>query len=281
MNDSSPRHGPLTSVDIERALSVIAAAAPGFVPRYGVVLGSGLGRFAEQVRPRATLDYAALPGFPATRVGGHAGRLVLGHVGPTPVAVLQGRAHYYERGRADEMKVPIRVLARLGCEAMLLTNAAGSLHTEMPAGSVMAVTDHINFTGVSPLFDEPGDDRFIDMGTAYDPALRARLHAVAKASGIVLHDGVYIWFSGPSFETPAEIRAAARLGADAVGMSTVPEVVLARHAGMKVAALSTITNLAAGLSPVPLTHILTLEVARQAAATGWRLVQDFLAAPEG
>jgi len=281
MNDRTPAPATSVTADIELSLAAIAAAAPGFVPRFGVVLGSGLGRFADQVKPLKTLDYASLPGFPPTRVGGHAGRLVLGHVGPTPVAVLQGRAHYYEHGRADAMKVPVRVLARLGCESMLLTNAAGSLHREMPAGSVMAITDHINFAGVSPLFHEPGDDRFIDMGAAYDPALRARLHAVAKTAGIVLHDGVYIWFSGPSFETPAEIRAAGRLGADAVGMSTVPEVVLARHAGMKVAALSTITNLAAGLSPVPLTHILTLDVARQAAATGWRLVHDFLAAPDG
>jgi purine nucleotide phosphorylase len=281
MTDATPHPAISVAADIERSAAAIAAAAPGFAPRFGVVLGSGLGRFAEQVRALATIDYTALPGFPPTRVGGHAGRLVLGHIGPTPVAVLHGRAHYYEHGRADAMKVPIRVLARLGCESMLLTNAAGSLHREMPAGSVMAITDHINFTGVSPLFDEPRDDRFIDMSAAYDSALRERLHQVATASGIVLHDGVYIWFAGPSFETPAEIRAAARLGADAVGMSTVPEVVLARHAGMKVAALSTITNLAAGLSPVPLTHILTLEVARQAAATGWRLVHDFLAAPDG
>jgi purine nucleotide phosphorylase len=267
--------------DIERCAEAVARAAPGFTPRFGLVLGSGLGRLAEDIRPLATLDYAALPGFPIPTVGGHAGRLLLGHVGETPVVVLQGRTHLYEHGRADGMKVPIRLLARLGGTGLLLTNAAGSLRPDMPAGSVMAVTDHINFTGQSPLFGESSDSRFVDMTDAYDPALRRRLHQVADAAGLALHDGVYVWFGGPSFETPAEIRAAARLGADAVGMSTVPEVVLARHAGLRVAALCTITNLAAGLSPVPLTHILTLEVARQAAVAGGRIVRDFLADPDG
>lgn len=262
--------------DIERCLTEIARQAPGFVPQVGVILGSGLSDFADQVASPRRVDYAVLPGFPSPGVGGHAGRLVLGKVGGTGVAVLQGREHYYENGRADAMKVAVRTLARLGCRTLVLTNAAGSLRKEMAPGAVMAITDHINFVGVSPLFGERGDHRFVDMGDAYDPALRARLREAAVAAGIALHEGVYIWFAGPSFETPAEIRAAGRLGADAVGMSTVPEVVVARHAGMKVAALSLMTNMAAGLSEESLGHAQTMAVAREGARTMHRLLRDFI-----
>ncbi|MSP77349.1 MAG: purine-nucleoside phosphorylase [Rhodospirillaceae bacterium] len=243
-----------------------------FKPRVAVVLGSGLGGFAEDVKAVDTISYGDLPGFPPTGVGSHAGRLVLGHVGPTKVAVLQGRAHYYERGRPDEMKGAIRALAAAGCETLLLTNAAGSLRMDMPPGSVMAVTDHINFTGVNPLFGETGDNRFVDMMDAYDPGLRAQL--VAAGEGVF--EGVYIWFSGPSFETPAEIRAAKALGADAVGMSTAPETILARHAKMKVAALSLMTNYAAGLTAEKLGHEQTLAVARESADRVRRLLRTFL-----
>lgn len=256
---------------------VIARRAPGFRPKVAVVLGSGLGGFADQVKAVATIPYGELPGFPQTTVGSHAGRLVLGHVGPTPVAVLQGRAHYYERGRPDEMRDAIRTLAGIGCETLLQTNAAGSLRLDMPPGSVMAITDHINFTGVNPLFGiGPGDGRFVDMVEAYDPALTQALLAAADAAGVTCHQGVYIWFSGPSFETPAEIRAARVLGADAVGMSTAPETILARHAGLKVVALSLMTNYAAGLVPGKLGHEQTLAVARAAAADVQRLLRAFL-----
>jgi purine nucleotide phosphorylase len=253
-------------------LDVIAARAPGFRPRVAVVLGSGLGSFAAEVEAVATFSYDELPGFPSTTVGSHAGRLVLGHIGKTPVAVLQGRAHYYERGRADGMKPVIRAMADLGCETLLQTNAAGSLRLDMPPGAVMAVADHINFTGVNPLFGETGDSRFVDMVDAYDPALRAAL----IASGEEVFEGTYIWFSGPSFETPAEIRAARVLGADAVGMSTVPETILARHAGLRVAALSLMTNYAAGLTPEKLGHAQTLAVAQEAAGRVRRLLRRFL-----
>ena len=264
---------------IDRCLEEIDRRAPGFVPTVGLVLGSGLSGVAEEIAAPVVIDYAALPGFPATGVTGHAGRLVLGRIGGTDVAVLQGREHYYEHGRADAMKVAIRTLARLGCHTLVLTNSAGSLRREMAPGAAMAISDHINFVGVSPLFGESGDGRFIDMGDAYDVGLRARLRAVASAAGITLHEGVYIWFAGPSFETPAEIRAADRLGADAVGMSTVPEVVLARHAGMKVAALSLITNMAAGLNAEKLSHAQTIEAARRGSEAMRRLLRDFLAAP--
>lgn len=254
----------------------VARRAPGFKPRVGVVLGSGLGGFAQDIRSVATIPYSELPSFPETSVGSHAGRLVLGHVGPTPVAVLQGRGHYYERGRADEMKAAIATLARLGCEALFLTNAAGSLRLDMPPGAVMGISDHINFTGVNPLFGELADNRFVDMVDAYDPTLRAQLKAAGAANGIVVHEGVYIWFSGPSFETPAEIRAARILGADAVGMSTVPETILARHAGLKVVALSLITNYAAGMTEEKLGHAQTLAVAEAAEGKVRLLLRTFL-----
>jgi purine-nucleoside phosphorylase len=263
--------------EIQQALAAIRARAPGSTPRVGLVLGSGLGAFAAEVAAATSIDYAELPGFPPPGVAGHAGRLVLGEVSGTPVAVLAGRAHYYEHGRADAMAVPVRALAALGCEALILTNAAGSLRPDMPPGSVMLITDHINFTGVSPLFGLRSDDRFVDMSAAYDPALCARFRNAAAATGLLLHQGVYVWFAGPNFETPAEVRAAARLGGDAVGMSTVPEVILARHAGLKVAALSIITNLGTGLSSTPLSHAQTMAAANEAAGRVCRLLSSVLA----
>src|SRR5262245_38981200 len=251
--------------------------APGFKPRVAVILGSGLGGFAEEVKAVATIPYSDLPGFPQTTVGSHAGRLVLGHVGPTPVAVLQGRAHYYERGKADEMRGAIRAVAELGCETLLQTNAAGSLRLDMPPGSVMAISDPINFAGINPLFGiGPGDSRFVDMVDAYDPVLLKKLLAAARATNVLCHEGIYIFFSGPSFETPAEIRAARVLGADAVGMSTAPETVLARHAGLKVVALSLMTNYAAGLVPGALGHGHTIAVASAASGNVQRLLRTFL-----
>lgn len=256
---------------------VIARAAPGFRPKVAVILGSGLGGFVEEVKEVATIAYADLADFPQTTVSSHAGRLVLGHVGPTPVAVLQGRAHYYERGQADEMRGAIRAMAGLGCETLLQTNAAGSLRLDMPPGSVMAISDHINFAGINPLFGiGPGNSRFVDMVDAYDPALLKKLLAAGRDANVLCHEGVYIFFSGPSFETPAEIRAARVLGADAVGMSTAPETILARHAGMKVVALSLMTNYAAGLVPGALGHEQTIAVAGAASGNVRRLLRTFL-----
>ena len=262
---------------VEQCVALIRARAPGFSPRVGVVLGSGLGPYADQAEAVAAIPYGDLPGFPAPGVAGHSGRLVLGRIAGTPVALLAGRAHYYEHGRADAMKVPVRTLARLGCDTLICTNAAGSLRRDMAPGSVMLITDHINFTGQSPLFGETGSSRFVSMVGAYDAASAGRLADSAAALGLTLHKGVYLWFCGPSFETPAEIRAAAVLGADAVGMSTVPEVILARHAGLKVAALSVITNFAAGMSEEALSHEATLHVAKEAEERLSRLLTAFLA----
>ena len=264
------------TTEVHECVAVIRARAPAFTPRVGIVLGSGLGGYADQAERVATIRYADLPGFPLPGVAGHSGELTLGRVGGTPVALLSGRAHYYEHGRADVMKVAVRTLAALGCSTLVLTNSAGSLRREVEPGSVMLITDHINFTGQSPLFGETGMGRFVDMVGAYDAASAARLTAIAAATGVTLHTGTYMWFSGPQFETPAEIRAAVALGADAVGMSTVPEVILARHAGLKVLALSAITNLGAGMSDEPLSHDHTLRMAAIAAGKISRLLNAFL-----
>lgn len=263
--------------DIARNVALLDERGGGPRPRVGIVLGSGLGSVGDDVADSTAVPYGDLRGFPAPGVGGHAGRLLLGAISGTPVAVLHGRAHYYESGRADAMKAPVRTLAALGCETLILTNAGGSLREDMGPGSVMAVSDHIGLTGVSPLFGEPGDGRFVDMVDAYDPALRARLHEAASAAGLTLHEGVYAWFCGPHFETPAEIRAARVLGADAVGMSTAPECILARHAGMRVAALSIVTNLAAGMAETGPGHAQTLAVAARAAGDVRKLLRAFLA----
>ncbi len=265
----------------EPAVAVVAERCGGLRPKTGIILGSGLGPFVDSVEDPIAVSYADLPGFPEAGVGGHAGRLVLGRVGGAAVAVMQGRAHYYETGRADAMKTPVRTLAGLGCDTLIVTNAAGSLNPEAGPGSVMLLSDHISFTGVSPLFGEQGDGRFVDLSAAYDPELRAAFHGEAERLGIPLHDGVYMWFCGPHFETPAEIRAAGILGATAVGMSTVPEVILARQAGLRVAALSIITNAAAGMGGPPLSHEQTMTNAAAAAQSVQALLTGFLSRGEG
>jgi purine-nucleoside phosphorylase len=236
-----------------------------------IVLGSGLGGLARHVEDAVSIPYADLPGFPGAGVSGHAGALVVGWLGGARVALLAGRAHYYEHGDAAAMAGAIEALARLDVEAVLLSNAAGSTRREMPQGALMAIADHINWSGRSPLIGVPGDQRFVDLSAAWDADLRARLLAVDHT----LHEGVYAWFSGPSFETPAEIRAVAMLGADAVGMSTVPECILARYHRLRVAGVSVITNMAAGLSDVALSHAQTKQEADRAAARFERLAIGF------
>jgi purine-nucleoside phosphorylase len=233
----------------------------GLLPRYGIVLGSGLGSLVEAVRDPLRIPFADLPGFPVSSVSGHAGELVIGHLGAVPVIMLSGRVHYYERGDANAMRAPIEVLKGLGVQSLILTNSAGSLREDMPPGSVMQITDHINFSGTNPLIGLDSDDRFVGMTSAYDAGLAARMTKAAEAAGIPLSKGVYMWFSGPSFETPAEIRMARILGADAVGMSTVPEVLIARHIGLKVAAASVVTNFGAGMTGAELSHHETKDMA--------------------
>ena len=252
----------------ESAAHEIARRAPGFSPRLGLILGSGLGGLADAAQDAIVIPYADLPGFPEPGVAGHGGRLVLGRLGGLPVAFLQGRKHIYEGGDPGAMRAPVRALKHAGAAALLVTNAAGSLRPESPPGSLMVIGDHINMLGVNPLTGPNDDDvgpRFPSLRDAYDPELRAVLHATAGDLGIALAEGVYLATAGPSFETPAEIRAFRTLGADAVGMSTVPEVILARHAGMRVAAVSAITNLAEGMGGEPLSHEQTLHDAQRAA----------------
>jgi len=258
------------------ATAIIKSRANNRLPKIGIILGSGLGPFAVQVKNKTIIPYDDLPGFPDAGVQGHAGQLVLGTIHNTEVAVLQGRAHYYEKGEADVMRVPIQTLKELGCETVILTNAAGSLVPEAQPGSVMLLTDHINFTGVSPLFGEMTSSRFVDMVDAYHPSLCRQFKDAAEANNITLHEGVYMWFCGPNFETVAEINSAKIMGADAVGMSTVPEVILARFFGLNVAAISIITNMAAGMSDIELSHEQTMENATKAAQDLQTLLNRFL-----
>lgn len=243
------------------ATSVLASRLNGLAPRTAIVLGSGLGPMVDELRDAVRIPYGELQGFPHSGVSGHAAEVVAGHLGKTPVLMLSGRAHYYENADASVMRAPFETLHGLGIERLILTNAAGSLREDMPPGSVMQIIDHINFSGSNPLFGEPSDRRFVGLTNAYDEEMQAEMRAAAKRADVELHQGVYMWFSGPSFETPAEIRMARTFGADAVGMSTVPEVILARFLGLRVAAASVITNLAAGMSGGELSHDETKEMA--------------------
>jgi xanthosine phosphorylase len=245
----------------------------------GIVLGSGLGAVAEAVEDPVVVGYEELPGFPRPSVEGHAGRAVLGRVAGVPVAVLQGRAHLYEGGDLDPLRVPVRALRAAGAEILVLTNAAGSLRPEVGPGSLMAITDHINLTGANLLVgrnDDAVGPRFPALRDAYDLSLLAELRRSAQTLGLTLAEGVYLAVTGPSFETPAEIRAYQVLGADAVGMSTVQETIIARHCGLRVAAVSMITNLAEGLSDEPLSHEQTLRAAEAGAGDLTRLLLDFI-----
>jgi purine-nucleoside phosphorylase len=239
-----------------------AGAAP---VKVGLILGSGLGHIADSVDGVA-IPYGDLPGFPHAGVSGHNPNLVIGDLEGVRVAVFGGRAHYYESGKAHAMRLPLEVLAELGADTMVATNAAGSMQANMPTGSIMNLTDHINFSGLNPLIGEPTDRRFVPMMDCYDPAIRAELAAAASEANVDMHKGVYAWYSGPSFETVAEIKAIAMLGADAVGMSTVPEVILARFLGLRAAAISCITNMAAGMSNESISHDHTKAMAPLGAA---------------
>lgn len=252
---------------------VLAERAPGFRAVIGIVLGSGLGALAEAIEPVAVIDYRDLPGFPQPTVGGHAGRMVLGRLEGVAVACLQGRVHLYEGRPASEVSRLVGGLADIGCKALLLTNAAGSLRPDIGPGRLVLISDHIGLQGSNPLVGSP---RFVDMSQVYDPALRAALGAAAGRCGIELAEGVYLAVLGPCFETPAEIRAYRTLGADLVGMSTVPEAIAARALDIKVAGVSVVTNLAAGMQASPLSHAQTLEQSGRAAADLARLVRAAL-----
>jgi xanthosine phosphorylase len=261
--------GGATTDPGEDAAAVIRRQGVGSNPMVAIVLGSGLGAVAERVAGAVVIGYDSLPGFPRPSVQGHAGRLVLGRLGGVPVACLSGRAHLYEGIGPGPLNMLVRTLKAAGCRAIILTNASGSLRPDFAAGSLVMLEDHINLQGTNPLVgpnDEAVGPRFVDLSAVYSPRLRAALASAAAARGIALGSGVYLAVLGPAFETPAEIRAYRTLGADLVGMSTVPEAISARHAGLEVAAVSVVTNLAAGMAGEPLSHADTLS--QTAAAVG-------------
>lgn len=266
-------------MDLRPALETLKARAP-FLPEIAIVLGSGLGHLADcaEAKHGVSIAFTELPGFPPQTVEGHAGQMVFCKLEGRRVLLQAGRFHYYEGHPMELVTAPMRLYGRLGIPAVLHTNAAGAIHPEFRVGELMVLRDHINLMGVHPLRGPnvaPGP-RFPDMTEAYDPAMRAQLHQAAGAVGQRLQEGVYLAVSGPSFETPAEIRAFRALGADAVGMSTVPEVLVARHEGMKVGAISCLCNMAAGILPQPLAHQEVLDAGLAAAAGFEALVRGFL-----
>ena len=267
----SAKANPSTLYDrAQRAAQLIRARAQTDVS-VAIVLGSGLGSFADDLTGAVKIPYGEIPGFARATVEGHAGQLVIGKTGEITVAAMQGRFHFYEGYPLDDVTFPVRALKLLGVQTLILTNASGSLNTEFTPGTLMVITDHINLMGVNPLIG-PNDDRFgprfPDLTSIYDPDLQNVVIAEAKAMGLDLRRGVYAALTGPSYETPAEIHMVRTLGADAVGMSTVPEAIVARHMGMRVIGISCITNLAAGVSSSPVDH-------SQVIATGEGVRQEF------
>jgi purine-nucleoside phosphorylase len=258
---------------ITASIAAIRARAGAIEPRLAVILGSGWDPALELAARPVDIAYGELPAFPALGVGGHRGTLRLGRIGVNPVALLAGRKHAYETGDASAMKGAIRTLAGCGVKVLVQTNAAGSLDARMRPGALMMIADHLNLAQRSPLFDEAGNSRFVDLSDAYDAGLRNQARRAAAAAGIELHEGVYAWLIGPQFETPAEIRMLRGFGAQAVGMSTVPETILARHAGLRVLAFSLMTNMAAGMEADNLSHEQTLAAAQSASAKAVGLLE--------
>lgn len=266
-------------MDLQPALEILRTRAP-FVPELAIVLGSGLGELAHCAEAKAglSLPFTELPGFPRQTVQGHSGRIIFCELEGRKVLLQAGRFHFYEGHPMSLVTAPMRLYGRLGVKAVLHTNAAGAVNAGFSVGDLMVLADHINLQGTNPLMGpnvEPGL-RFIDMTEAYDADLRRQLHTAAEATNQSLREGVYLAVTGPSFETPAEIRAFRTLGADAVGMSTVPEALVARHEGMKVAGVSCLCNMAAGILPQPLTHQEVLEAGAAAAQRFEALVRAFV-----
>lgn len=261
-----------------RAAAIIKERIPNFTPRLGLILGSGLGGLADQLTEQTVISYAELPGFPVSTVAGHAGKMILGYLNGLPAVCLQGRVHLYEGVSAEAVQTFIRTLKLIGCEYFMATNASGSLRMDVGPGQLMMITDHINFQGANPLVghnDESVGPRFVPMDGAYDAAMRSRLLEVAEKNHIPLAQGVYISVLGPNFETAAEIRAFRMWGADAVGMSTVPDVLVAVHCGLRVAVVAAITNYGTGMSSETHTHEHTLHFAKMAAGDMSRLIFEF------
>lgn len=273
MTHSDLSQNPWYCVDIIRGYS------PGFTPRVAFILGSGLGALAEKIEDAVAISYEKLPGFPVSTVHGHAGELVLGYLAGVPVACMKGRGHYYEGRGMTIMTDAIRTLRLLGCELLFCTNAAGSLRPEVGPGSLVALSDHINTMPGTPMVglnDERFGERFFSLANAYDADYRSVLQTVAAEEGFTLNEGVFVSYPGPNFETAAEIRMMQMIGGDVVGMSVIPEVITARHCGLKVVAVSAITNLAEGLGDVTLSHAQTLAAAELSRQNFINLICGFL-----
>jgi xanthosine phosphorylase len=256
---------------MQETMSVIRKYAPKFIPKIGVILGSGLGSIAEQLSNPITIPYQAIPGIHSGAVAGHASLLVCGYLQDVPVVCLKGRLHLYEGSSYESVRALVRIVKGLGAETLIVTGAAGSLRPEMGAGEMMMISDHLNFQPGNPLVgpnDESVGPRFVSLENAYDKDLRER--------NLLVHEGIYLSLLGPSFETPAEIRAYRMLGADAVGMSVVPEVIIARHCGLKVTGLCAITNLAVGLSAEKVTHEGTLRFAEVGSRKLIKVITEFV-----
>jgi purine-nucleoside phosphorylase len=269
----------VTFEDVEAAAELVRSRIP-CAPGIGLVLGSGLGAFAGRLETPVSIPYGEIPGWPPSRVVGHEGRLVVGTRAGRAVAVLSGRAHFYEGHSLQTVVFATRVLGRLGIKTLILTNAAGGINPGFAQGALMVIDDHLNFLGSNPLVganDDRFGPRFPDMSAVYSPRLRALAHEVAASLQIPLAHGVYIGVHGPSYETPAEIRAFRTLGADAVGMSTVPEAIVARHMGVEVMGISCITNMAAGVLPAPLNHEDVMETARRVGGQFMALLDGIIA----
>ena len=247
----------------------------GFKPQVGMILGSGLGDYADDFEDPIYIPYGDIPGFLRSTVEGHAGRFVAGKRGGVPILAMQGRFHYYEGYSQQEITMPVRLMKKLGIDTLFVTNAAGGINTNFAEGALMLITDHINYSGQNPLIGENLEEfgfRFPDMSNIYTPELRKKLLEKTKAEGIDLAQGVYVFFTGPSYETPAEIRFARIMGGDAVGMSTAPETIVASHAKMKVLGISCITNMAAGVLDAPLNHEEVMETANRVKKTFTRVL---------
>ncbi|EKD74246.1 MAG: purine nucleoside phosphorylase [uncultured bacterium] len=267
------------AVTMQETMNVIRKYAPNFLPKVGIILGSGLGSIAEQLTNPITIPYQAIPGLHSGGILGHASLLVMGHLQDVPVVCLKGRLHLYEGIAYEPVRTLVRIVKSLGADIFIVTGAAGSLRTEVGPGEVMLINDHLNFQPGNPLVgpnDESIGPRFLSLENAYDSGLREIMSDVAKRLGFNLPEGVYISLLGPSFETPAEIRAYRTLGADAVGMSVVSEVILARHCGLRVLGLAAITNLAVGLSKEKVTHDGTLHFGEIAARKLTKLIPEFV-----
>jgi purine-nucleoside phosphorylase len=279
--DVDPRT-PIPPSELPARLARLEAAVrarTAIVPRYGIVLGSGLGGLADDLEGPVAIPFADLPGWPAATAPGHVGRLLLGHLDGTPVVLLQGRLHLYEGNDPGLVVQPVLLMGRLGASTILLTNAAGGINPAFGPGTLMVIADHLNLTGRTPLLGPNADEigpRFPDLTAVYAPALRERLHAAAVAEGIKLAEGVYAGLLGPAYETPAEVRMLAKLGADAVGMSTVLEAIATRWAGLEVCGISLVTNAGAGYTGEPLTHEEVLAAGAEAGPGLARVIRRFI-----